>query len=41
MTPPSYQITCGTLAQVGYIHKAKLSIENDKVVRVEVLELMQ
>ena len=41
MTSPSYQITCGTLAQVGYIDKAKLRIENDKVVRVEVLELMQ
>ncbi len=37
----SYQVTCGTLAQVGYIDKAKLRIENDKVVRVEVLELMQ
>lgn len=41
MTPPSYQITCGTLAQVGYIGKAKLRIEGNKVMRVEVLELMQ
>lgn len=38
---PTYQITCGTLAQVGYIDKAKLRIENDKVMRVDVLELMQ
>lgn len=36
-----YQLTCGTLAQVGYIHKARLRIENGKVARVEVLELMQ
>jgi len=38
---PSYQVTCGTLAQIGYIDKAKLRIENDKVMRVELLELMQ
>ncbi len=36
-----YQVTCGTLAQVGYIDKARLRIENGKVMRVEVLELMQ
>lgn len=36
-----YQVTCGTLAQVGYIDKARLRIENGKVARVEVLELMQ
>lgn len=38
---PEYQITCGTLAQVGYIDKARLLIEDGKVARVEVLELMQ
>ena len=41
MTFPSYQVTCGTLAQVGYIDKAKILIENDKVMRVDLLELMQ
>lgn len=40
-THPSYQLTCGSLAQVGYIHKARLRIENGKVARVEVLEMMQ
>lgn len=38
---PAVQVTCGTLAQVGYIDKAKIRIEDDKVMRVEVLELMQ
>ncbi|MHB1084991.1 MAG: hypothetical protein ACYCZA_09140 [Thiobacillus sp.] len=38
---PTFQVTCGTLAQVGYIDKAKIRIEGKKVMRVEVLELMQ
>lgn len=38
---PTYQVTCGTLAQIGYIDKAKLRIENDKVIRIELLRLMQ
>lgn len=38
---PTYQVTCGTLAQIGYIDKAKLRIENNKVMRVELLKLMQ
>lgn len=38
---PTYQVTCGTLAQIGYIDKAKLWIENDKVMRVELLKLTQ
>lgn len=36
-----YQVTCGTLAQVGYIGRARLRIELGKVSRVEVIELMQ
>lgn len=38
---PTYQVTCGTLAQIGYIDKAKLRIENNKVMRIELLKLMQ
>lgn len=38
---PSYQVTCGTFAQIGYIDNAKLRIENGRVARVELLELMQ
>lgn len=38
---PTYQVTCGTLAQIGYIDKAKLWIENDRVMRVELLKLKQ
>ncbi len=36
-----YRMTCGTLAGVGYIDKAKVTIRNGIAMRVEVLELQQ
>ncbi|OYY93088.1 MAG: hypothetical protein B7Y41_13325 [Hydrogenophilales bacterium 28-61-23] len=36
-----YRTTCGTLAGIGYIDKASVTIQNGIAIRVEVLELKQ
>jgi hypothetical protein len=36
-----YRMTCGTLAGVGYIDKARVTIRNGIAMRIEVLELQQ
>lgn len=35
------RITCGTLAGVGYIDKARVTVRNGVALRIEVLEQMQ
>lgn len=36
-----YRLTCRTLAGVGYVDKAKVTIRNGIAMRIEVLELQQ
>jgi hypothetical protein len=36
-----YRTTCGTLAGVGYIDKARVTIRNGYAMKIEVLELQQ
>jgi len=38
---PDYQVTCGTFAQIGYLDKARLRIDNGRIARIELLELAQ
>lgn len=33
--------TCGTIAGVGYIHKARVTLHNDTAARIEVIEMRQ
>lgn len=37
----TYRTTCGTLAGIGYIDKARVTIRDGYAIRIEVLELQQ
>jgi hypothetical protein len=37
----TYRTTCGTLAGIGYIDKARVTVRDGYAIRIEVLELRQ